>query len=318
MKNTTHSVRRMALSFFTIALILTLTATTLRIFNLFFFFNGSLGYYVSGALLPLLEWICLGASVALLLILSLLWFRKQSVGYAEHTPLGVRVGALFGAAGFGLLLIRDVLSYVDALNSDAEWKTGIIPILLCLGAVAYFVLTAWNVRSEAFRLLTGFCVILRLLTSLSNSYFNFLIPMNAPDKLMFQLGVLSAMLFLINEIRALVSKPRPVFYLFSAGIALVFLSASSLPSILAINQGILLDGSNLYCDFALLGLFLYVLFRFLFFCLSPEIEEDTEETKKQTTDTDTSVEENEGAAEAPDSLPSQEEDEPEHPNDSNE
>ena len=280
MNDTKQPLRRMTLLFFAVALGLALVSAALRTVNLFFFFDSDPGYYVSGAVLPILEWVLLGLSVVLLIVGAIVLFRGKPIGYKKHTPLGVRIGAAFGALGFGWLLVTDIISYAGGAESANESATsGLLPILLGLAATAYFVLIVVNVKAEAVRLATGFCVILRLLTALSASYFNLFVPMNAPDKLMFQLGILSAMLFMINEIRATVSALRPVLYMACAGIATVFLGAAALPSLIAYYATVL-NASYEHCNIALLGLFLYVIVRFLCLCLSPEREQEELEAGK--------------------------------------
>ncbi len=274
-------LRRAALLFFAVSFGLALTAMALRTANLLFFFDSDLGYYIRGALLPILEWVVLGLSVVLLLTGSILLFRGKPIAYGTHTHVGVRVGAGIGALGCAFLLITDVRSgfALNALEEGVESGsgTGLLPILFGLGATVYFVLICLNVRCESARLLSGFCVILRLLNVLTGSYFDFFVPMNAPDKLMLQLGILSAMLFLVNELRATVSAPRSVLYMFFAGSATVFLGASSLPSLIATYKGILQSDNNGGNYLILLGMFVYVTLRFLFLCLSPAPSEDHNE-----------------------------------------
>ncbi len=274
-----NSLRQKALLFFSVSAGIALISIALHTVNLLCFFEASIGYYLRGAFLPILEWIVLGIAVVSLLALSIVFFRKQPLAYKKRAPVWVRIGAALGAIGFGALVLSDGKSYLAALEELAEngSATGLIPILLGLGATVYFVLIALNGKNEGLRILTGFCVILRLLSTLSNSYFDFTVPMNAPVKLTLQLGILSAILFLINELRATVASPRPSLYMFFAGIATVCLGVSSLPSLVASYHGIFISEGEIYCYYALLGLFLYVTLRFLSLSLSPMREEaDTE------------------------------------------
>ena len=291
MNETKFSLRFKCLIYFAVAFVASLVGIVLRTVNLFFFFDSKPGYYVSGAVLPILEWVCYGVFALLLLSGAMLWFRKQPIGYEQKTPLLARIGAIAGVFGFGILLYADAVLFAYGTTQNVS---GLVSLLLSAASVAYFLLTALNAKHEALRLLTGFCVILRLITALSNSYFNFFVPMNAPDKLMFQLGVLGAMLFLINELRAIVASPRSATYMFFAGIATLLLGASSLPSLLALREGILSHTGLTPATVALLGMYLAVALRFLSLCLSPtpkqeEIMDAAEAPAEEAIATDTVV-----------------------------
>ncbi len=272
--------RQTMLLFFAVTAVLAVVSIALRALNLLFFFDADPGYYVSGAILPILEFVILGISLVLLLAGSIVLFRKKSIAYGKRIPIGVRIGAGVGAIGFASLLLADIRNNYTLASMEEAAETGVeiewLPILFGLGAMAYFVLIALNVKNEAARLLTGFCVILRVLNILTGTYFNFYVPMNAPDKLMLQLGILCVMLFLVNELRATVATPRPVLYLFFAGIATVILGAASLPSLIAVYTEILPYNSDVYYYFVLFGFFVYVTLRLLFLCLSPETDEKPE------------------------------------------
>lgn len=304
MNDTKQPLRAVALRFFALALGLALLAMGLRLCNLFFFFDSELGYYVPGAALPIVEWVCLGVSAALLLTGSILLFRKKVIGYPKRTPVAVRIGASLATLGFGAFFAADVIAYaVSRETTEGGITSGLIPLLLGGAATAYFLLVALNVKTESIRLLTGFCVILRLITALSGSYFNFFVPMNAPDKLMFQLGILSALLFMVSEIRATVSAPRSVLYMFSAGGAMIFTGACSLPSIIASYKLILHQTDTVYCNFSLFGFFLYVILRFLCLCLAPTPEEITAEEMESAEDIENAKNTEEATTEEADADP---------------
>ena len=280
MNTPSEKLRRFSLLYTAIGLACAVLAIALRSVNLFFFFDAEIGYHTSGALLPLLTNIFLVLTVVCFAVCAILWFRKADLGYPKGTPVAVRVAALPAAAGF---LFRAVFVYLNRTEGD---KFAFLSLLTGIAGAGYFLLLAVNHRQESFRILSGFCAIVHLVFSLATSYFNIFIQMNAPDKLIFQLGCLGGMLFLINELRALISRPRPTLYMLSAVCAALFLGAASIPSIVAYHTGILTDRVMMAGYYLMLGLFVYVTVRLLVFSLNPEApEEEIEEIEEIQEDT---------------------------------
>ncbi|MBQ9783412.1 MAG: hypothetical protein IJW44_02720 [Clostridia bacterium] len=272
MNNTTNKPRKFALLYTVIGLLCAVIAIALRTVNFFFFFDAEIGYHQANALLPILANVQLALAVVFFAVAAFLWFRKTNIGYPKELSAAIRIAALPAAAGF---LFRAIFVYLNRAEGD---KLALLSLLTGIAGAGYFLLLAFNQKQESFRILSGFCAIVHLILTLASSYFNIFIQMNAPDKLMLQLGCLGGMLFLINELRAWISRPRPALYMFSTTCAALLLGVASIPSIVAYHAGILTDRVMMAGYYLLLGLFLYVTVRLIVLSLRPEApEEEAEE-----------------------------------------
>ena len=82
--------------------------------------------------------------------------------------------------------------------------------------------------------------------------------MNAPDKILFGLACISAMLFIANEMKLFADNCRPTVYMFTSACTLLFCATSSVPSIIAYHAGMLPEKNGLYSEYyLLLGLAIY-------------------------------------------------------------
>ena len=257
------------------ALILTVLLTALRCVNLFFFFDAQIGYHTSGAPLPILTNVLSIAALLAFGVLSVWFFRGSKLRCQANLSLGTRL--LGGLCGLGFLF----LSVYDIITGQS-----IFVILFGQGAALYFLTVITGQKKPLLSVVTGLCAILRLVTALASAYFNVLVQMNAPDKLIFLLGCLSTMLFLVCELRATVSDARPILYRFSAASALLLTAMGSLPSIIGYHAG-LLDNA-ISTRYLLLVLCLYIGGRLLGMTLAPveegTVDEEVQEKSAEATD----------------------------------
>ncbi len=251
----TQAIQRRIILFATVSLALTVISIALRCVNLSFFYDSDIGYYTRGALLPALGNILLFFSLLFFAIFPFFIFRKADVAYSPKTPLSARIAAAVPAIGFLILAVTDL--------TDPKLTVS-IPFLSCalsIIAAVYFILVALEKATPLSSVLCGFCAILRLVLALGSSYFDVTVPMNAPDKLLFQFACLGGMVFLVSELRAVASKARPFLYFFAAGCAVLFLGTSSLPSLFAAHASILKNTELLFSYYMLASLFVYVAVR---------------------------------------------------------
>ena len=90
------------------------------------------------------------------------------------------------------------------------------------------------------RLGLGIAVIILLIAFLTFSYFDQLVQMNAPDKILFGLACVSSMIFMANELKATVGTKRNSTYGLFAALTVLFGATSSIPSIIAYHAGVLM------------------------------------------------------------------------------
>ena len=121
--------------------------------------------------------------------------------------------------------------------------------------------------------ISGTLSIIALAIELANVHNDVSIALNSPNKMLFQFAVICVMLYLLAELRVVFSVARPRFYLFILVISTFVLGASSLPSIIASAAGIY-ENKLIKADVALLGVFVFCLFRLIGIITSKEEPED--------------------------------------------
>lgn len=262
--NSTNSLRRMTLLYACVALGLTPILTVLRCLNFLFFFDADIGYYSRGAALPIISAVLGAVAILACGVGAILWFRKKPISYPAKPSLAVRIAAVIAALGFLVYTLTGLMPLSDGQSRSY------LAVLCGLAAAVYFVLMACNRQKDSITVLTGFGAIVALVLALAGSYFNILVQMNAPDKLVFQLGCLAGMLFLVSEIRAIVSETRPALYLFATATGTILLGSASIPSIIAYHMGLLPNTDSLGGYYMLLGLFVYVAVRLVTLCIRPQ------------------------------------------------
>ena len=205
-----------------IALGLSLLAIVLRTLNFFFFFDTELNYDAQGAILPLItNW---------LLILSVLFFGIASiVMFRKKIELPERVPSVAGRVGAALVALALLYCAVVDLFEGAP-----LYALFCIGGALYFVLLAFGQGAPLLRILSSLCATIRLLLMMTSVYFDWLIPLNAPDKLIFELACTFGMLFLVCDLRAIVDKPKSLLYGFSLATATLLCGTASIPSLITV------------------------------------------------------------------------------------
>ena len=280
-----RSFGRSALLYTVIALVLTVASMALRLIGVFCFYDREVGYY-SGALIPLLSTILTLGGIVGLAVAARLLLAKAPMAYPRKASLSVKIAAGLAALLFLALAMTD-------LTGGAPWYTAV----LGLGACLYFLLMLTGERIPLAHLVSGLCLIARLILALADSYFNIRIALNSPDKLALHLGLLAGTVFVAGELRALIAKPRTAFWFFSAGCGLLFLGSASLPSIPATLNGQLYEGDDLRLSLALLGFFVYLCVRLISVLLDPtpaeepqaeeaDVSEEASEAEANETDSD--------------------------------
>lgn len=265
--NPSLSTKRVSLVYCAVTVSLTVVAIVLRFLNLAFFFDSSIHYYRPDSLLPILEWVVLTAGTAFAAVISFLSLRRLPIFAEEKQPRPVKAFAIVAAVGF-LVLAASTLGTTGSLIST----------LLSMGACLYFLLIFGNQTKPLPLTLSGLCVIVRLLWVLAESYFDVTVPMNSPNKLILELACLSGMLFLVEELRTLISKARPALYPFSLGVTVLLTGTASIPSLLGHFAKVIDLSDLLAANVALLTLFLYAVCRLLLLTLRAPVEAiDTEE-----------------------------------------
>ena len=256
MTPSTNSDKSRALVFSLVALALSGLAAAGRLFSLLFFYD-RIGYYQSGAFLPIASNTLYAASVVFFAVAAIFLIKPSKV---IATPTGsTRYVSLVPALALAIYVVSSLGRIV---TPEPDTISTISIILAVIGAV-FFASLAFCRQPSVITVLTGIGAIFWLAIAWLRSYRDFTIPMNSPDKLFFHLGCLGATLFIFSEIRAMYGIPRPRFYYFSIYTAILTLAVSSIPSLIGNACNTFASYSLQFEDIFFLSLFLYAVVRLL-------------------------------------------------------
>lgn len=205
--------------------------TVLRLLCILFFFDTDIGYYISGAVLPtVLNIVLFVATVGAFALCMIPQLRLAPVFPSASHP--VRRFALLPAAGFAVYAVIYLMWLADYAEIYGTVPFSyILTEIASIGACVFFCLISVREKNDdAVFLLMGALTVIWLVIALADCYFDTLVQMNSPNKLIFQFACLGAMLLAVNELRQGFDVKRKGFHLFSASVALIFTLCSSVPS----------------------------------------------------------------------------------------
>ncbi len=262
----------------------------LRLLSTLFFFDTEIGYYTSGNILNIFTVYLPIVLIIAIGVLFVLPSTRLSPTFARDT-LYTRVCAVFpalGFAAFSVIYITSLIEYAEIYES--------IPFSYILCAVAsllscaFFVLKALGKAGSLALVASALFVVIWLVLSLVECYFDTFVPMNAPIKTVFEFSCLSAMLFTVNEMRIGLDKTRDAFRLFCTSAAVIIIPMSSIPSLIGFFSGAMPSSYVLvYHDAVLLLISVFAVARFVQLCFgktpeSPAVSVEAEEAEEALTD----------------------------------
>ena len=259
-------------------LIANVVVILLRICSLKWFYDTEIGYYQADAPLPLLGNILLTVFVIGAALFALFGFQKNELSLPKPTKLPRMVAILPAMAALlatvGSMVSNDPSTYVSALPFKPSVLFTLCAICAFLVAIFFILLATGTLEKNKFGYLTlliGFFALLYFVCALAIAYFDFEIQMNSPNKLIFMLANLSAVLAIFAEIRILVGEPKPRFALLAFSIATLLLGTSSIPSVFAYMSNIFpAHYRNLPADFVGMALWCYCLIRLIWIAYPTE------------------------------------------------
>ena len=172
----------------------------------------------------------------------------------------------------------------------------IVSIVVCVASAVFFWLIFANRTGTGLYVGVGLGVIVFFVILLAQSYFDTQVQMNAPNKTVFQFAVLAAMLLTLNELRVGQEIKKPVFHLFATTAAVIYMSASSVPSIIGYLTGNMPVNYNLFfADGVLLLFTVFAVARLCQLCFDKQLpaeDSPTETVYEAETEQATVTEEN--------------------------
>ncbi len=222
--NTAKTSKR-SFAFLLTALITAFVAVVLRTVGFIFFFDGDIGYFTSGAVIPIIFNLLLFAATVFFAILSILKLKGEKVVYCA--PNGADKAAFIIAAVASVAL--SVSDLISAIKGEA---TGLLLMILSLLSGLYFIYDLLKFKKIT-KMELSILIFVRVTLLLAVSYFDQTVQMNSPDKVLFGLACLCVMFFTVNEMKILVGSMRPATFYLSSALTIVFCISASVPSIIA-------------------------------------------------------------------------------------
>jgi hypothetical protein len=191
--------------FFASASLLTVLLTVLHTLSLLTAYNTEVSYLDSP---PLVITMCVLYAFGALWCLVLPLLLPKETPFAKeravpHVAFGYLAAILLVLSGISLLLNPPAATGIAAKTLPA------LAVLTLLASAFFFVDAASKKRLGTVRAIFGFPVLMFLLCFLFYIYFNMYVTINSPLKNALQLSILSALLFMLCQIRSAISKPMP-------------------------------------------------------------------------------------------------------------
>lgn len=246
---------------------LTFIAILLRTLNLFFFYDIEIGYFSSGAALPVVMNVF--AVIAIFGIAAASFFVSKETYAATgcEKNLLVKISSAICVLGFLFpiyIVVKNVLS-IPALTLPTH--TLIFLVVFFIAAV-YFA-TNLTSRSYKYHAILAISVILSAAYFLANSYFDLYVPMNAPNKVLLHLACISVMIFMSCEARCMINEAKKRFYVCALSLAVFLSGFSSIPAVITALSN-KLSYNYFVFDCVILTVFLYLSARLISLVITKE------------------------------------------------
>ena len=225
--------------FFLSTLGILILTVILRSAAMLFEFDTPSGYFLHGAILPVIFNIICVASVVFFAVFSIFAFDRNELAIPS-VKAPFTLAAILPALA-SLVLAWEIWSEFLEISPYISGKELIFSFahpILSLFFVAFLVIYAAGLKNSALAAISGILSIFMLAVELTGIYNDLNVSMTSSNKSLLQLSCIVAMLYIYCELRVLFGAPQPRFFLFSLSTATVLLGAYTLPSLLTTAAGI--------------------------------------------------------------------------------
>ncbi len=228
----------------------------LRIISLFFFYD-DIGYYRSGAILPIIANAILAVAIVLFLLATIFGVdKRQSV---EPTSLLSQYAALLP---MGALVFRLLRIFLTPFNDNVVNKY-LMAVSAIVAGVFFFLIFLAKKAYKNITFYMGIGALLYVMLSWMCAYFEFFIPLNSTDKIFFYLACAGALLFIFNEMCACYGFVRARFYYFSLFTSIIIMLVSPISAMIGYFCGAIKGYITLEADVFFIALLIYAVTRLI-------------------------------------------------------
>ena len=236
------------------AILLSALAAVLRILCLLFFYDKSIGYYSSGAALPIFSTAFFALCSIACVILPLILFKNQTFEIPFSTS------AAYTAVLPSIMLTYQILTLLLVRTEELE-AYSVLTLIFSIVSVAFFMSLIFSKQPSSVTLWCGIGFIIWLALSWIRSYSDFFVPMNSPDKLFSHLAYVGAALLVVGELRSLYGIAKAKIYLCYISLSILTLSSYAIPSLVGKLCGAYADNSFTAEELVFLALTVYATVR---------------------------------------------------------
>lgn len=226
----------------------------LRVLAYLFYYDKSVGYFVSGNPLSVAAYILM--AIGILIVVSMLFLPSNSEKSTKEPQRASKLApAPLLAVCTCLLMIIDRLSALDGISDTA--------CVIAYGlACVYFSADLFDPKSQRLtngvRVICGYALLVGIGISITDIYFDRYIPMNNPDKVLLIFVLLFDMLYLTAEYRYLLGIPKRNLSVSFSSASMLTGFSFSISYLTAYIFGTLENGSYLVYALASLMFSLYI------------------------------------------------------------
>lgn len=262
-----------------------------------FFYDADVGYFVRGSVLDVILYVLLAiTSVAAFTVCHVSKIDLEPISYGVCKTVNYLYAIPFAATLYFIIsraeefsgcyrFLSEYSRYSSSLGQKlseqvtSAWMV-CISFLLAFFAAVYFALAFFGEKiNRPFVSVFGIITALWLLTVLYEIYFNMFVPMNSPNKTFAALSLISGAIFMVSETRLVLPVKKPRSHLFAAAFAVLFLSASSIPTIIAHFSGAFGNSYSFGVDSVIsLSILFPATARLISFCFSKKADETVADT----------------------------------------
>lgn len=240
----------------------TLVTVALRTVAVLTCYDGVIGYYEVGAHLPA-TYCALYVFVCAALALLPLFLRKN----ASALPgFGYSLSSRVGSAFFGVVLLFGVFyGSIAGLVKNRLGNLDVFAVAFFLIGLVYFALvTSGKVYTKRQNCgIFAYSFIVGTVIFLAKTYFDWTVPMNGTNKIMFHLALMSVMLYMLAEVRFIIGHPVKAVYA-PAALSCIYLCVSAaIPGMVGFFAGLMPENAYFTGCFVMLAFAVYVASRYI-------------------------------------------------------
>ena len=239
-----------------IALALSLISLVLRTVSFTAFYD-KLGYYTSGASLPIIANVISVLAIIFFLVVTV--FCTASTEKINEPQSVSKYAAILPLTALVFAVVNSIMNLTKSAEGS-EPQSNIIPVLTILGAiagVAFFFLIFFMNKQTIATVYCGLGALVFVFFSWMSSYFDFSSPINSDQRTFFYVSCAGAMLFIFNEMCAVYGSVKPKFYYFSLFASIFTIASSASPALIGNAANKFASYNTLEADIFFAALLIY-------------------------------------------------------------